>query len=64
MLKFRTTGSNEERCQKANFYKQALNYRGVEIKKDETIKAVSSVSYTPLSSLNRQLRKYGKDLNK
>ena len=62
MLKFRTTGSNEERCQKANFYKQALNYRGVEIKKDETIKAVSSVSYTPFSALNRQIKKFGRDL--
>lgn len=64
MLKFRTTGSNEERRIKAELYKKALTYQGMyDIKKDETIKAVSSVSYTPLSSLNRQLTKHGKDLN-
>ena len=64
MLKFRTTGSNEERRQKADLYKDALNHLWVlnEVKKDETIKAVSSVSYTPLSSLNRQLMKHGKEM--
>ena len=63
MLKFRTTGSNEDRRQKAELYKKALSFQNVtDIKKDETVKAVSSVSYTPLSSLNRQLMKHGKEI--
>ena len=32
------------------------------LKKDETIKAVSNVSYHPLSALNRQMFKHKKDL--
>ena len=63
MIKFRTTGSNEERRQKAELYKKALSFQNVkDIKKDETVNAVSSVSYTPLSSLNRQLMKHGKEI--
>lgn len=64
MLKFRTTGSNEEKRVKADMFKNALKRGDLKdnIQKDETIKAVSSVSYTPLSSLNRQLMKHGKEI--
>ena len=63
MLKFRTSGSNEERREKADLYKEALEGQSMyDIKKDETIKAVSQVSYTPLSPLNRQLTKHGKEI--
>lgn len=64
MLEFRTSGNNEERRIKADMFKDALKRGDLKdnIQKDETIKAVSSISYTPLSSLNRQLMKHGKEI--
>lgn len=72
LLKFRTSGSNEERRAKAAYFKDALEsvnrwgewkegkyIKDKEIQKDETIKAVSEVSYNPLSALSRHLKKHG-----
>ena len=62
MLTFRTTGDKKEKREKAVLCKLALKEDGKNIKQDETIKAISSVSYTPFSALNRQLKKYGKEM--
>ncbi|MEE6206869.1 MAG: hypothetical protein VZR95_02325 [Alphaproteobacteria bacterium] len=66
LLKYRTSGTNEERREKAELFERALDNSRLtkEERKDQTLKAVSRVSYTPLSSLNTQLRKHKKEMEK
>ena len=62
LLKYRVGGTNEERRKKAENLKGFLSKDA--IKEDDTLKAVTETSLTPLSKLNRLLRKYGKDIEK
>ncbi|MBO6281573.1 MAG: hypothetical protein J6N49_03470 [Alphaproteobacteria bacterium] len=66
LLKYRSSGTNEERREKAGKFEEALKKSNLtkKEKNDQTMKAVSQVSYTPMSSLNSQLRKYKKELEK
>lgn len=62
LLKFRTSGTNTERRDKADFIKDILSNEKVQ--KDETLHAIAQVSRSPVSKLNLQLKKYAQDLEK
>lgn len=52
-----------EKKKRLDMLQKAKKMLNRKIKEDVTVKGLTRKSYTPLSSLNRQLRKYDKDLS-
>ena len=56
LLRYRTSGENEDRREKAHMFIKARNILEGDLKEDTVVKGLSHVSYTKLSSLNKALR--------